>query len=383
MIDVLIDTSVFRQDPYRRKAAFGALERVAETGQLKVHVPFFVEKELLSCLESEPTGSIEQICRSLVHLTRQPLLRGLKSQLTDLDNKVKQLRADVETCVREDLERWFKRINAERYPVADHHGANVAEAYFSGEPPFSERKNRKDIPDAFIFETIKDLAGGIKDLHVVVADKGLAGACSKVKGVTVHTSLDDFIKSENCLQLIRNQDFEDQLEKIVEELKVHKTTLEKKLASCLENEFSMHEFKDEHIPSDGNEAYIEGIESDPTDIDFDFDKIEYMGYGTILVSFSCKVDCLVNFHMFKNDYHCLSDDRMESISVSEYDNRHYYEAQESLPISVTGSISITFDLDTLPQGETVLSNFKVNLDEAEERLDSIDYVSVDDEIGRC
>ncbi len=49
------------------------------------------------------------------------------------------------------------------------HGKRVTDAYFAGGEPFSSPKHRMDFPDAFIYESVKDIAAKRGTLHVIVA----------------------------------------------------------------------------------------------------------------------------------------------------------------------------------------------------------------------
>lgn len=48
MIHVLFDTSIYRSDPPRRRAAFQALTALCEAGEITLHVPSIVKREFVS-----------------------------------------------------------------------------------------------------------------------------------------------------------------------------------------------------------------------------------------------------------------------------------------------------------------------------------------------
>ena len=54
-----IDTSVWLQDPYLRGAQFRALERVATSGALKLHLPAIVEIEVKAHIKEDCSESME------------------------------------------------------------------------------------------------------------------------------------------------------------------------------------------------------------------------------------------------------------------------------------------------------------------------------------
>jgi hypothetical protein len=48
MIYVLLDTSIYRSDPPRRRAAFQTLTALCEAGEITLHVPSIVKREFVS-----------------------------------------------------------------------------------------------------------------------------------------------------------------------------------------------------------------------------------------------------------------------------------------------------------------------------------------------
>ncbi len=48
MLHVVLDTSIYRQDPKREKSAFRALTRLCQGKKVKLHVPDFVRREFVS-----------------------------------------------------------------------------------------------------------------------------------------------------------------------------------------------------------------------------------------------------------------------------------------------------------------------------------------------
>ena len=78
----------------------------------------------------------------------------------------------------------------------------MAEAYFSGTPPFSSIKQRSDFPDSFIYETARDLAEKHEHLHVIVADNTLRTACDGINNVMTYASVEEFVGSPECQDLL-------------------------------------------------------------------------------------------------------------------------------------------------------------------------------------
>ena len=341
MIDVVVDTSIFRQDPQRKKAAFRSLEQLSASGHVRVHIPYFVRREFLSHLREEYTRPVKEMQKIMRDIERKILPLGIKAKALPKNHQLERLQKTIETTIERDFLKWSKLIKAKLHPIRNHHGRRIANAYFDGSAPFSREKVRSDIPDSFIFQTILDLSRKIDRLHVVVTDGTLSKACKSISKVIAHNSLDEFIKTEDCIALLKNQDFVDYLSKLSQNLEEDKDLLIEKLRFDLPQSLPSYAFSDKYIPSDGNNASIVSVSEFCNEVHFEFTKMEYLGKGTVLLPFSCNVDAGVDFHILKSDYHGLSDVRRRSISsTSEQDNSLYYLAHEHVELNIAGKVSI-------------------------------------------
>ena len=172
MIDVVIDTSIYRADPKREKAAFRVLNKLATNGYVRVHIPHVVEREF----STQQLTSLESTfgeARKFVSSARKRVSESLTQEVNGIDKHIEAFRAKAEAEVASSLSKWASDINAEIHATQPHHGELVLNAYFSGDAPFSQPKERKDFPDAFIYESIRDLAKLKGTVHVVSADENL------------------------------------------------------------------------------------------------------------------------------------------------------------------------------------------------------------------
>src|SRR5690606_27746808 len=62
-----------------------------------------------------------------------------------------------------------------------------------GLPPFSAAKSRKDIPDAFIYAVLLDLAGELGGVAFASSDRRFLEACRGASGVAVFDSIQAFL----------------------------------------------------------------------------------------------------------------------------------------------------------------------------------------------
>ena len=149
-------------------------------------------------------------------------------------------------------------------PIADEHGTSAMDAYFKGAPPFTSVKSRNDIPDAFIFEAIKD---ALRDgpLHVVTNDRNLGSHLSDLANCTVHRSVLDFIQCGDvtaaAAHAMEEQHWKQALGMVVSELRQDEKKLVERLPDVLNDALMFNTVTHEQIPEDNSEATISGIES--------------------------------------------------------------------------------------------------------------------------
>lgn len=165
--NVFLDTEALRHDPMRRSAPFGALTHLAERGIVRIHVSQLSVSEFSSGVKDHASsllGKLAQGLRTLAGLSDREDFRGRgHSLLQDLASLSADTCADCIAAFR----RWLNSTEVVVHPIGAQHTERVFEAYFSGSAPFSQKKNRADIPDAFIWQAIAELAASAPVLFVV------------------------------------------------------------------------------------------------------------------------------------------------------------------------------------------------------------------------
>src|SRR5437899_6350671 len=159
MLYVIIDTSIYTQDPKRSKAAFRAFTRLCEHNKIALYIPDFVRGEFISQQKADVEKNLEAIITAAKSITR----RTRDDRLVELAEEVtKAVEKTVPKCAAltaEEFNKWAKRCKAIAGKIKPEHAVRVVADYFEGAPPFSSAKHRNDIPDSFIWQTILDVAG--------------------------------------------------------------------------------------------------------------------------------------------------------------------------------------------------------------------------------
>lgn len=379
MIDVVIDTSIYRTDPKREKAAFRVLTKLATNGFVRVHIPRVVEREFVT----QQLASLETTfgeSRKFVSSIRKKISESLTPEVNSIDKSIEAFRVKAEAEIASSLSNWAEEISAEVHPAQPHHGELVLDAYFCGNAPFSQPKERKDFPDAFIYESIRDLVKLKETVHVVSADENLRSACAKLKGVKAYEVLDEFLKSAPCVEAAYHLEHLEKLNLFRSHIGAYVDNFTGHINRLLLNYLPYKSFEDPHFKSDDNSGAVEMM-NEPEDIEIDESKIEILGVDTLLVPFSCRLGALVYYSIFAADYWAMTDNDTHGINVSHDENSsdHYLEASEDVTLEIRGIFSISFEFEHGEELNNPETDFASYLLDAEVTLEDVNSIEVVEE----
>lgn len=372
MLHVLFDTSVLRQDPQRKSAAFQVISRIGNAGELIIHIPQVVKLEFLSHRENEYLKPLEKAESGFDKVSKKPLSDSLKESLEQQGLVINESISNVKKWVHQEFKYWCGHVGAEIYEIESHHSSNVFNSYFKGVLPFKSVKNRADLPDAFIFECVKDVARKVDKLKVIVNDKKLRETCDTLENITTFNSLDDFVKSEDFREVVKDTVVTINFDTLVNELKKQVPNIESSASRKIFDSLVGYSFSDPIIPDDNNEATISMLDV-PEDAGLIWGDAEYYGSGIVNIPFEFEMTTLAYYYIFKPDWYSMDENRADSIGISEYGNRHYFEAEEEFEVIVQGAIAISLDitranseiefLEALPD---LISTIEIDISEIEE-----------------
>nr|WP_286946060.1 PIN domain-containing protein [Pseudomonas sp. UBA6718] len=178
MIDLIIDTSILRTDPHRQKSGFKAISELSKREKINVHIPKIVEQEFLTQEEEYLETAFSEAKKSILNL-RKRLGEKHTQHLSKIENLLDDLQIASKNNCKEQFNEWIKNHEIIIGEIHPEHNSRVLDAYFLGAPPFKAKKSRNDIPDAFIFEYIKDLAINRDKAHVIAGDGALRETLKK------------------------------------------------------------------------------------------------------------------------------------------------------------------------------------------------------------
>lgn len=379
MINLVLDTSILRNDPQRKKAAFKTISRLSVSEKLRLHIPYFVKEEFISQEINEYLKHIGQIKSAVSALNRRPLPKDKISLLDNLLRNIEPFENDIAEYVNSAFNEWVKESRVETHQIEPHHGKRVAQSYFEGSFPFREKKRRDDIPDAFIWESILDLLSEHETICVISADKGILKACRKQEKIIEFSSLDDFVASEVCQSLLKEHYGKENSRNFVELIIDNSDIVKEAIGLHLVDDLAGKMIHSYELAGEEDEATVLSV-GEPQDIELFPEDSEYYGEGLIVLPFSLEVECLLYYSLFKADFYILDDERAEKISISEL-NDHFFDAEEDYNLRVEGVLSIQVKAESLEMPEIEDEQMIDMLMDAEIQIDSISEIEIMSDIS--
>jgi rRNA-processing protein FCF1 len=348
MLHVIIDTSIYRNDPKRGRAAFRALTRLCEGGKIVLYIPAFVKGEFVSQQKIAVEDEIQRIITAAKSITRRSGNERLANFSEEVIKAADKLLPKARALTTEEFTRWAKRCKALSIEIRPEHAGRVMNDYFEGAAPFSSVKHREDIPDSFIWQTVLDVANKKKHVYFIANDGQLFKAAKTLTNVTAHKTLEEFVESAEFQKAIDDLTTEAVARNISRAKRMipkNEKALQEMVESDIVDALANRTVHESRIPDDIGEGLIMLV-GGAEDLTFDFDNIEFYGGSEIGIPFTTTVECELNYAIFKGDYFTLSEEKLAQIAISER-NEHYFDADETYPIEVIATLSVELETKIL------------------------------------
>jgi hypothetical protein len=350
-------------------AAFSRLQKLIEEGVVEVLMPYVVSEEWRTQRLEHLRSQCDKAEEALKGLTSSEYLRALPQTqvLAQALAAVGQVTDDLNTVSQQAVERLLQALQTNIMPLADEHGRRVMTAYFAGRPPFASIKSRKDIPDAFVFEAVTDVAGDDgSPLIVVTADKNFRKHIEALPATSCHETLEQFVESQAVKDLTAEIEAEAAwraaMPAVIEFARNHEEELmsDADFVNSFIDSVAGKEVTHASIPSDEGEARVSMV-GDPDDLEVEWDSAEDYGPGVLRVPFRCTSEVLLDFYVYFADAYSQA----EHIRVqwADPDERKYFDAQANAVADVSGHLTLEFENWV---GEMNAEATDVKIDEIEE-----------------
>ena len=185
---LVVDSSAIRNHLFKSWPLLNRLAIVARAGRINLCVPWLVEQEVLSGIEShfgEFTGqeAFLKSARSLAQMSSEG------TAIVEMCDRFERLLPKLCEEARSRFQHWMETAQAERLPLRPEHTEKVFTAYFEGTPPFDRPKNREHFPDAFIYNCVMDLVAQGGEVWFLADDEQLRESLRKTKQVRAYRKL--------------------------------------------------------------------------------------------------------------------------------------------------------------------------------------------------
>lgn len=347
MIHLVLDTTVYRSNPSMDNLHFKAIEKLALAGELKLHIPYVVLREFQTQQREHYSKDLAKAISGLSGLTKKSLDKAIASKLIALKDELETDSPNILSSAEDQIVQWAKNVGADLLPLSLDQTQEALEAYFQGKPPLKSIKNREDIPDSFIFQSILKLHSSFNEIHVVSGDNKILEA-SKAANIQAYESLSTFVESPLIQDKLKDVDLIKNIGPIVDALEAHEQQegdIHSFLSCNIGEEIMWGKIIDSSIPDDNHEATISSY-YDPKEIELDFSRARYYGNGQFGIPFTLENTVNAIYYIFKSDYYCLDADHEHVPSISEH-NDHYFEAEDEFDVRVSGLVSITINRDKI------------------------------------
>ncbi|EGQ8118640.1 PIN domain-containing protein [Vibrio cholerae] len=368
MIDLVIDTNIYRKNPKLDNSDFSVVKKLSGANYLKVKVPYVVLREFQTQQRELCKQDLDKSLSGINALLRRPLS-------TEKLDEIKAIKQTVEDSYDNTLEisenyfnNWLHSIGGMVIPLCEEQALNAMEAYFKGDAPLTGLKNREDIPDSFIVQAINKIIKISPKVVVIAEDAKVKNAFSDNDKVDCYEQLSDFIKTLPVQDKLKDIDLIADLPaifKAINEFEENEAELQSRISRAIGDYIIGSVITDSTIPDDNNEATISSF-GEVEDIELELDNLLYYGSGSVGIPFQLEIDVYAYFYIFKADYYAMG----YRLSVSDH-NDHYFEAEDEFRVTVRGIATVKFDRDNLD-----FDDFSNSLDLESLIIDSVESIDL-------
>jgi hypothetical protein len=367
-LKIIFDTNILREDPNRTQPALKAVERLMRNTGATLFLPYVVVQEFLTHQKLQLDEVTETLRSSLISFKRKTALCEAAQESSEkLLSEAEHLKESTYATIENNFYSWCSNYNVQIIDVTEKESRAVLDAYFTGEKPFSRIKERKDFPDAYIYQQIKRLATQFNQVNFISKDKNLADSLKEFSNIRILDSIEMLTETREFSSSLLNTEVSKNLNYIMENLKVHEEILFDHLSQKILYELSHPQIGRPGDVFTFDQNFIENVYCDAPET-FQISKLFYYGNGEFGVQFSVEVVFEVNSPHYPselnsyNEYRSSIDNLFESEDAMinyESDNKLNYEAHGLASLYIS-----TNDLERFLNGKelvSILTSSELNL----------------------
>lgn len=360
MIHVIIDTSVLQRDPKRQGKYFRLVCNLARLRKIQVHIPWIVKEEFITKRVQQIKECFKYIRSKIDEIGRNAVV--FNGRFPEILDPLQGMDEECEEKIREEFDHWLSICEVQVHSLCGEHGKRVFDRYFKGDGVFTQLKCRKDIPDAFVWESVEDIASSLDEVCLIASDAGFKKTVKNQSKVILFESLENFLETKFSHADLVSIWAEINIESFISNLSDNSSEFLEKIDW---NDIQSIEFEDEKIPEDNHTATLEFI-NDPSfkNIEVCYEDAEPIGEHEISIPFSLmEVLSDVSYLIYSRDFILEDAERVgRAISLAGDWNDHYDMAEEEIKLDISGNLIVCFPSDPGHAGEISLKDLMEGLE---------------------
>ena len=355
---IFLDTSVLPRGTAHFSAEFSALQQLAREGLVEVSISKIAYDEWVTQRRNEFLDKLRQCRTSLKSLVRDPRIGklGIHDQIVEFNSLIEENGTEFENVAVESAKAVLGSIRPAVLPVTGGHASSAFERYFVGEQPYRSVKSREDIPDAFIFESLRDVAASGQDLvHAAISDGRLRRAADTLVNVRVYKSLAELLEGPELAKAVarleKAEAWQSWLKQYCSKVPERWPVIETEIKEADLNFLAYQTVRHPQIPADNHEGTLSMFD-EPFDTLFDWNGLRESGVGILSVPVSFDLDVFIDFYVFRMDAYCVPD--KVSVLFGDPDEDVFFEGEANVRVRVHTEVTLRIsekDIDSETFGD--------------------------------
>ena len=337
---VFLDTSVLPRNADGNQDT-RVLAELVQANIIEVFLSDIVISEWTSQRTIEFENKAYGVKKAERDLRRHPWSEDL-GKTAELEKLLENLASNAKAIALRKCEAFFQNLQSQEIAIDASDAKAVFAQYFDGLLPFSEKKSRKDIPDAFILAALDRLSRQ-QSVFAGIQDGRLREAASKLQQVSVFENVKALVTSLKPLLDQKNH-----FEKLKAILQADADAMKSTLSDLVEDAIQGFEVEHSAIPDDNNLATVHGAEGFKN-IEFDWDNVHDYENDWISIPFTFTATVELEFYVYRMDTFSVPD--WVHVSMGDFEKDHYFEASGSLRLQFKGDLSVKFSDDEIEEEE--------------------------------
>lgn len=195
MEHLFLDTNILLQEGLY-SGPMTTLSRLAKHKYVTIHLSELVKREFTSKQIANKKAKLTDAKNSLKSVTKQLNSENtIKTTSEMLEREISDLADSVEKNILEDFEKWSESVHLNTIAFRADAISNVLDDYFSGEGVYKKAKNREDIPDAMINESINDLIREHGAISTLIKDGAFRNHLKNNPNINTFNSVQEYLNT--------------------------------------------------------------------------------------------------------------------------------------------------------------------------------------------